>query len=105
MVNINLSETGEETGTVKWFSPRKGFGFIIRDSVAEGEENHEIFVHFSNIIMDGFKTLLPNLRVSFNIKVGQKPGSIEATDVKIIPQRIPKKEENEPKEGNDPKED
>ena len=87
----NLSETG----TVKWFSPRKGFGFIIRDSVPEGEENHEIFVHYSNIIMDGFKTLLPNLRVSFNVKDGQKPGTIEATDVKIIPQKFPTNEKEE----------
>ena len=83
-VNLNLTETG----IVKWFSPRKGFGFIIRDSVPEDEENHEIFIHYSNIIMEGFKTLLPNLRVSFEIKDGQKSGSIEAADVKIIPQQV-----------------
>ena len=87
-----------ETGTVKWFSPRKGFGFIIRDSVSEDEENHEIFVHYSNIVMEGFKTLLPNLRVSFEVKEGQKPGTIEATNVKIIPQRVKKEEDTESKQ-------
>lgn len=73
-----------ETGVVKWFSPRKGYGFLIRDSVPEGGENREIFVHFSSIDMQGFKTLLPNLRVQFEVVPGRKAGSIEAKNVKII---------------------
>lgn len=77
-----------ETGTVKWFSPRKGYGFIIRDSVSEGEENKEIFVHYSKVEMDGFKTLLPDLRVSFEISPGKRDGTIEASNVKIIPQEF-----------------
>ena len=81
-----------ETGMVKWFSPRKGYGFIIRDSVPEGEENHEIFVHYSQVDMEGFKTLFPDLHVSFEIIPGKKEGSIEAKNVKIIPK---KKKEDE----------
>ncbi len=73
-----------ETGIVKWFSSKKGYGFIIRDSVPEGEENQEIFVHYSSIKMDGFKTLLPGLRVQYEVKEGRKEGTIEATDVEII---------------------
>lgn len=77
--------SARETGAVKWFSPRKGYGFIIRDSVAEGQPNHEIFVHYSSVVMDGFKTLLPSLRVEFDVVQGRKDGSIEAKNVKIIP--------------------
>lgn len=74
-----------ELGTVKWFSPKKGYGFIIRDAVPEGSDNHEIFVHFSSVVMDGFKTLLPGLRCQFEIAEGRKQGSIEAKNVKIVP--------------------
>jgi CspA family cold shock protein len=48
-----------ERGIVKWFSPKKGYGFIIRDEAPEDQK--EIFVHFSAIEMDGFKTLLPGI--------------------------------------------
>lgn len=74
-----------EKGTVKWFDPRLGFGFIIRDDVPEDQENHEIFVHYSQIQMEGFKTLLPDLRVQFEVVPGKKEGRVEARDVKIIP--------------------
>ncbi len=77
-----------EYGKVKWFSPRKGYGFIIRDGIEEGEENREIFVHYSKVEMDGFKTLLPDLRVSFEISPGKREGSIEANNVKIVPQEF-----------------
>ena len=82
-----------ETGSVKWFSPRKGFGFIIRDSVPEGQPNHEIFCHYSSITMDGFKTLLPGLRVQFDVVPGRKENTVEAKSIKIIPPDFAKKEE------------
>ena len=73
-----------ETGQVKWFSAKKGYGFLIRDNIAEGEPNREIFVHYSSVVMEGFKTLLPGLRVQFDVEAGRKNGSIEAKNVKII---------------------
>ena len=53
-------------GTVKWFSERKGFGFISQ------EEGPEIFVHFSSIDMPGFKTLNEGEKVTFEIEDGDR---------------------------------
>ena len=53
-------------GKVKWFNAKKGFGFI------EGEDGEDIFVHFSNVQGDGFKTLEEGQEVSFEIEEGQK---------------------------------
>ena len=55
------------TGTVKWFNDAKGFGFITPD---EGGE--DLFAHFSEIDMQGFKSLREAQRVSFEIKTGPK---------------------------------
>ncbi|MFA7156544.1 MAG: cold-shock protein [Bacilli bacterium] len=51
-----------ETGKVKFFNASKGFGFIIVDNT-----NEEIFVHYSSIISDGYKTLTDGQAVSFEI--------------------------------------
>ena len=61
-------------GTVKWFNPEKGYGFI---SQADGED---LFVHFSEIKMDGYKTLDEGQRVSFEVTTGQN-GKLQASDV------------------------
>ncbi|MBW2475313.1 MAG: cold-shock protein [Gammaproteobacteria bacterium] len=53
-------------GTVKWFNEAKGFGFIEQDN------GPDVFVHFSQIQGDGFKTLAENERVSFDVTDGQK---------------------------------
>jgi len=49
-------------GTVKWFSERKGYGFI------EQEDGQDLFVHHSAINMPGFKTLVEGERVSFEVE-------------------------------------
>ena len=56
----------KETGTVKWFNERKGYGFIARD---QGED---IFVHFRNIESEGRPPVFEGQRVSFVVAVGEK---------------------------------
>ena len=55
-----------ETGKVKWFNADKGFGFIERES------GDDVFVHFSAISMDGFKTLSEGDEVEFDVVDGAK---------------------------------
>lgn len=55
-----------EKGKVKWFNAEKGFGFIERD------EGNDVFVHFSAINMDGYKTLEEGTEVQFEVVEGAK---------------------------------
>lgn len=71
-----------ERGKVKWFSPKKGYGFIIRDEAPENQK--EIFVHYSAIEMEGFKTLIPGIKVEFEVEKGLKENSLEAKKVRIV---------------------
>ena len=64
-------------GTVKWFNADKGYGFI---TPAEGGE--DLFVHFSAIQIDGYKTLDDGQQVSFEVGQGQK--GPQATDVRPV---------------------
>ena len=64
-------------GTVKWFNEGKGFGFIAQDGGST-----ELFVHFSEIQGQGFKTLAENQRVQFDVKQG--PKGLQAANVQAI---------------------
>jgi CspA family cold shock protein len=63
------------TGTVKWFNEQKGFGFIAPDDGSE-----DLFIHHSNINMDGFRTLREGQKVQYTPGQGRK--GPEATDVR-----------------------
>jgi cold shock protein len=56
-----------EHGTVKWFNDAKGYGFITRES-----NNEDVFVHFSAIVSNGFRSLQEGQRVTFNVTKGTK---------------------------------
>jgi CspA family cold shock protein len=62
-----------EKGTVKWFNRTKGFGFI------EREEGEDVFVHFSAIAGEGFKTLEQGQQVQFEVVQG--PKGLQAANV------------------------
>jgi CspA family cold shock protein len=63
-------------GTVKWFNNSKGYGFI------EQPDGGDVFVHFSSIVMDGFKTLEEGTRVNFSVRDGDKgPQAVEVTPI------------------------
>ena len=64
------------TGTVKWFNEAKGYGFITPE-----DGSKDLFVHFSNIQSDGFKTLTEGATVTFEASQGQK--GPEATNVSV----------------------
>ncbi len=65
-----------QSGTVKWFNTDKGFGFIT------GSDNKDVFVHFSSIQTDGFKSLDEGQKVSYEVEQGDR--GPQATNV--VPQ-------------------
>jgi cold shock protein len=65
------------TGTVKWFNDAKGYGFILPEGGAE-----DVFVHYSAIQGDGFRTLAEGEMVSFDMTKG--PKGFHATDVRRV---------------------
>jgi CspA family cold shock protein len=64
------------TGTVKWFNEKKGFGFLEQPGGAD------VFVHFSAIKMDGFRTLAEGQRVEFEVQQG--PKGLQAANVRAV---------------------
>ncbi len=66
------------TGTVKWFSNVKGYGFVNTDD----NEDEDIFVHFSAIEMDGYKKLTSGQKIEFDINEG--PKGLQAQNIRSI---------------------
>lgn len=62
-------------GTVKWFNTEKGFGFI-----APEDGTVDVFVHYTGIVGDGFKTLAENQRVEFDVEQGER--GLQAKEVR-----------------------
>lgn len=65
-----------ENGTVKWFNPEKGIGFI------ERTEGKDVFVHYSAINIEGYKTLQEGAQVSFEVIEGEK--GPQASNVNLL---------------------
>ena len=65
------------SGTVKWFNDAKGYGFITPE-----DGGKDLFVHFSNISGEGFKTLTENAKVEYEAREGEK--GPEATNVVLV---------------------
>ena len=64
-------------GTVKWFNATKGYGFI-----TNSENGEDVFVHFSGIVADGYKTLEEGQTVTFDITEGNR--GPQATNVVVV---------------------
>ena len=85
-------------GKVKWFNTRKGYGFI------SGEDGTDIFVHYSNITSDGYKTLGEGDAVTFDVVKGEKglraenvvPKAAKKSKSAAKPKPAPKAEKPEP---------
>ena len=72
------NESERFNGIVKFFSNERGYGFILRNGLAE---DGEFFVHFTSLLMDGYKTLKPGQNVSFELKETEK--GIQAVEVRV----------------------
>ncbi len=64
-----------EQGKVKWFNPDKGYGFIERDA------GGDVFVHHTEILIDGYRTLDQNQRVEFTVTRGKKGDQAQAVSL------------------------
>lgn len=69
-----------KNGIVKWFNPDKGYGFL-----ADDEGGKDIFVHFTAIVADGFKTLNEGQKVTFEVEPDPKNADkLRAANVKVV---------------------
>jgi len=66
-------------GTVKWFNAEKGYGFISNDDGGE-----DVFVHFSAIQSDGYKSLSEGQKVSYDTETDARNGKLRAANVTVI---------------------
>lgn len=69
------------TGVVAWFDPKRGYGFIVWEK--DGVKQKDLFVHFSDVVCEGFKTLIKEQKVSFGLGVNKR-GDPKATEVNVL---------------------
>lgn len=69
---LEVTVVMQQQGTVKWFNNSKGFGFILADEQAPQMSNEDVFVHYSVIEGDGFRTLKEGEKVAFEATRGPK---------------------------------
>lgn len=74
---MDESNTDRVQGTVKWFDPKKGFGFIA------GDDGQDLFVHHTAIQMEGFKTLSDGQRITCMVTEGEGTKGPMAVDVQL----------------------
>lgn len=70
-------------GTVKWFNSEKGYGFI-----SDGASKHDVFVHYSQIQMEGFKTLDEGAEVEYEVEVDENTGKERAKNVVVLNKEV-----------------
>jgi CspA family cold shock protein len=73
-----MSSSTKGQGIVKWFNNKKGYGFVRQDGIVE-----DIFVHFSSVAMDGYKTLREGEKVSYDL-VRTENGKLQAENIVVI---------------------
>lgn len=78
---VKMSDKEKFVGEVLWFDPKRGYGFIGWDE--DGVKQKDLFVHFSDVSCEGFKTLYKGQKVTFNLGVN-KHGSPKAVDVVVL---------------------
>jgi CspA family cold shock protein len=66
-------------GTVKWFNTNKGFGFISNDDGGD-----DVFVHFSAIVSNGYKSLVEGQKVTFDTETDSRNGKLKASNVTVV---------------------
>lgn len=78
-----MSDIEKFVGEVLWFDPKRGFGFI--EHVVNGVKQADLFVHFSDISSEGFKTLYKSQKVSYGVGTN-KHGAPKAIEVVVLKQ-------------------
>lgn len=76
-----MSNDEKFVGVVLWFDPKRGYGFIGWEK--DGVKQKDLFVHFSDINVEGFKTLYKDNRVSFGLGINVR-GDPKATEVLVL---------------------
>jgi cold shock protein len=81
LMELVMSDSNVKQGIVSWFDPKKGFGFITPDD----NSGVDIFVHFSDVNAEGFKTIYKDQRVSYKVGLNKR-GQPKATNVTVLKQ-------------------